>query len=238
MLTLAYMAFAALGCLYVVVAAFLGHVSDFGTAHSAGHGGHADGVGHGGHWGFGGHGAGKGVAADGGHVAADAYGVGGTGHGAVSAGAPGVPAFHFPFFSPLALATLVAALGAYGLIAKIGLKVGDEASLAIALPAALATAYGIAYLGWRLVSGSRGSSMIRVAELAGAPAEVTTPIPAGGMGEAVAMVGGQRYAAPAREAGGGELPRGAAVTVVSMVGSTLVVRAGDGRRQATGDRDG
>jgi hypothetical protein len=226
-LTLAYMAFAALGCLYVLIAAFLGHVSDFGGAHSAGHGGHADASGAGGHSGHGGqesHGG-----------AADSYGIGGGGHGTVSASTHGAPAFHFPFFSPLALATLVAALGAYGLVAKIGFKVGDEASLALALPAALATAYAITYVGWRLVSGSRGSSVIRLADLPGSAAEVTTPIPAGGMGEAVAMVSGQRYAAPAREVGGGAVPRGAAVTVVSMVGSTLVVRATAGRQRETLD---
>ena len=64
-------------------------------------------------------------------------------------------------------------------------------------------------------------------QIAGSAAEVTAPIPAGGVGEAVAMVAGQRYSAPAREAGGGAVPRGAAVTVVGMAGPTLLVKAGN-----------
>jgi hypothetical protein len=38
-----------------------------------------------------------------------------------------------------------------------------------------------------------------------------------------ALVGGQRFTAPAREADGGALARGAAVTIVRMVGTTLLV---------------
>ena len=65
-------------------------------------------------------------------------------------------------------------------------------------------------------------------QLAGSAAEVTAPIPAGGVGEAVAMVAGQRYAASAREADGRAVPRGTAVTVVGMVGPTFLVRADPG----------
>ena len=60
--------------------------------------------------------------------------------------------------------------------------------------------------------------------------KVTTPIPAGGLGEVVAMVRGQRYSAAAREAHGGALPRGAAVVVTGMVGSTLLVQT-DGPKE-------
>jgi len=213
-LTLVYMGFAGLGCLYVVLAAFLGHATDF-SSHDAGAGaagGNGGIVG-----GYSGHA---------GHAASDtAYGVGGGGHGAVHATAPAAAGFHFPFFSPLALATLVAAIGGYGLIAKFALDAGDGASLAMAVPAALLTAYGITYAGWRLASGSRASSVIHLDGLPGTFAEVTVPIPAGGVGEAMAMAGGQRYAAPAREVDGAAVARGAMVTVVAA-GTTLLVRAG------------
>jgi membrane protein implicated in regulation of membrane protease activity len=224
-LTLMYIAFAVLGCGYVLVSAFLGHLGDFGGGEHGGadHGG-ADhgGADHGGHD----HGPGEG-----GH-----YGVDGGGHGSATADAAGGAAFHFPFFSPLAIATLLAALGSYGLIAQHGFGVSEGASLLVALPAALATAYGVTYLGWRLVAGSRASSVISLAQLAGAPAEVTVPIPAGGVGEAAALVSGQRYSAPAREADGREVARGAAVTVVGLVGTHLVVAAGrkPGRHNESG----
>jgi hypothetical protein len=209
LLTLVYMAFAGLGCLYVVLAAFLGHVTDAFGHDSSGA-------------------AGGGHAADaGGHASHGdtAYGVGGGGHGGVHATAPAAASFHFPFFSPLALATVVAAIGGYGLIAKAALGAGDGASLAMAVPAAVLTAYGVTYVGWRLVSGATSSSLIRLEDLAGAAAEVTVPIPAGGVGEAMTVAGGQRYAAPAREAAGLAVARGAAVTIVTA-GPTLVVRAG------------
>ncbi len=209
MLTLTYIVFAVAGCGYVVVSALVGHLFDFGD--SSGDAG-ADG------------GDGGGADDAGGH-----YGVDGGGHGTAAAG-HGVHAdFHFPFFSPLALATLFAALGGYGLIAQFGFHWQDSASLLFAVPAALATAYGVTYVGWRLVRGSRATSVIRTAQLAGAHAEVTTPIPAGGIGEAVAVVGSQRYAAPARESEGREVPRGAYVQVVGMVGPTLVVTVGGGK---------
>jgi membrane protein implicated in regulation of membrane protease activity len=208
MLTLTYLALAVVGAGYVVVAALLGHLADaFG-----GDGGHAHG---------GGHDAGGG-----------AYGVEGAGHGAVSATDVGASSFHFPFFSPLAVATLAGALGAWGLVAKYGFRAGDGVSLLAAIPLALATAYAVTYAGWRLVQGSRGSSAIRLADLVGAPAEVLTPIPAGGVGEIAATVGGQRYTGPAREAGGREVPRGALVTVVRVVGATLVVAAPSGAEGA------
>jgi hypothetical protein len=209
LLTLVYMAFAGLGCLYVVLAAFLGHAADVGGHDTSATGG-------------GGHAAHAGDQAGHGDTA---YGVGGGGHGGVHATAPAAASFHFPFFSPLALATLVAAIGGYGLIAKAALGAGDGASLAMAVPAAVLTAYAVTYVGWRLVSGSTSSSLIRLEDLAGGAAEVTVPIPAGGVGEAMAIAGGQRYAAPAREVSGQAVARGATVTIVAA-GTTLVVRTG------------
>lgn len=189
---------AVLGCGYVLVSMVLGHL-DFGDGGDGGH------------------------AADHGGGGGD-YGVEGHGHGSVSTSGVGLTGFHFPFFSPLAVATLLGATGAYGLIAKFGLAVSDNASLYFAIPAAVLTTYGVTYVGWRLVVSSRGSSQIRIADLCGARAEVITPIPAGGVGEVAALVCGQRYNSAARECEGREVPRGTTVTVEEMVGTTLVVR--------------
>jgi membrane protein implicated in regulation of membrane protease activity len=163
-----------------------------------------------------------------GHIA-DAFD-GGDGHGDGHHGdAHGVAAFHFPFFSPLALSTLFGALGAWGLIMKHGFRLADAASLLTAIPLAIATGYAVTYAAWRMVSGSRGSISIRLSDLVGATAEVLTPIPAGGMGEIAALVDGQRFARPARESQGREVPRGAQVKVVQVVGGTLLVTIADGR---------
>ena len=205
MLTVAYIALAVVGCGYVLVSAFLGHADDSGG---------------------GGHDAS-------GDAAGGDYGVDGTGHGTIHASSGGGADFHFPFFSPLALATLGAAVGAWGLIAQFGFGLEGDRSLLLALPAALATAYAVTWASWRMVRGSRGTSAISLAALPGAPAEVTTPIPQGGVGEVAALVDGQRFSAPAREAEGGALARGASVTVVRMVGNTLLVRSQPGAGRET-----
>ena len=207
MLTVAYIALAVLGCGYVLVSAFLGHADD--AADSGGH---------------------DSSGAD----AHSSYGVDGSGHATTHASAGDGAAFHFPFFSPLALATLAAAIGAWGLIAQFGFGLHGDRSLLLALPAALATAYLVTWASFKVVSGSRGTSTISLSALAGSPAEVITPIPAGGLGEVAALVNGQRFTAPAREADGGALARGAAVTVVRMVGNTLLVtpQRGAGRESS------
>jgi membrane protein implicated in regulation of membrane protease activity len=201
LLTLTYLALAVLGAGYLLFSVFVGHF-DFGG-----------GDGHG----------------DAGHDTGDAhmdYGVDAGGHASASAHAPHAAEFHFPFFSPLALATLFACIGGYGLIALHGFRLPDTTSILAAIPAAVVTAYLVTYAGFRIVSSSRGSSQIRLSDLAGAHAEVITPIPKGGLGEVAALVGGQRYTAPAREAQGREVPRGAQVRVLKMVGSTLIVEVG------------
>jgi membrane-bound ClpP family serine protease len=201
LLTLTYLALAVLGAGYLLLSVFLGH-SDLGE-------GHGDAGDHGPH----------------GNDAHMDYGVDAGGHASASADALQAAEFHFPFFSPLALATLFACIGGYGLIALYGFNADDAVSILIAIPAAVVTAYLITYAGWRIVGSSRGSSQIRLQDLAGAHAEVITPIPAGGVGEVAALVSGQRYTAPAREAHGREVPRGAQVKVVKMVGSTLLVES-------------
>jgi membrane protein implicated in regulation of membrane protease activity len=194
MLTLAYLVLAVLGAGYIVVAAALGHLSDAGGHDQA--------------------------APAGGDVS---YGVDHAGHGHASASGGAAAPFHFPFFSPLALATLFAAFGGWGLLALFGLEVREGMSLAVAGPAALATAYVVTYLAHRIVTSSRGSSQLRLDRIVGAAGEVTVPIPAGGVGEATVMVGAHRYAAPARDVGGQAIPRGTSVVVERLAGTTLVV---------------
>jgi membrane protein implicated in regulation of membrane protease activity len=140
------------------------------------------------------------------------------------AGADGV--FHFPLLSPTGLATIAGSLGAFGLITTFGFGLTDWNSVLVAVPLALLFSYAATYAAWRVVVGSSTTSAIATADLAGADAEVITPIPAGGVGEAAAFVGGQRYTSAAREIDGLEVPRGAVVSVVRLAGSTLYVKAG------------
>ena len=109
------------------------------------------------------------------------------------------------------------------MVALLGLRVNQGASVAIAGPAAVVTAYGVTYLAHRIVATSRGSSQIRLNQIVGAAGEVTVPIPEDGVGEATVMVGAERFSAPARDGNGKSIPRGSAVTVLRMVGTTMVV---------------
>ncbi len=200
MLVLGYFVLAVLGAGYVLISMLLGHVADFGSHDPGAH-----------------------VGADA-HTAGGDYGVDHAGHGNATAGDGAAAAFHFPFFSPLALATLAASIGGLGLVAKFGMKVANGPSLLFALPGAVVLTYAVTWLAWKLAISSTGTSALRPEQLAGVPAEILTPIPAGGIGEAAALVGGQRFAAPAREVDGLEVPRGASVTVMRFSGGTLVVK--------------
>jgi len=134
--------------------------------------------------------------------------------------------FQFPLLSPSGLGALAGSLGAFGLIARFGLGLSDWPSLMVALPLALLFTYAATYAAWRVLVGSSTTSTIAAADLVGAEAEIVTPIPAGGVGEAAAFVRGQRYTAPAREVDGLDVPRGAVVSVVRLAGATLYVKAG------------
>jgi membrane protein implicated in regulation of membrane protease activity len=200
MLVLGYMVLAVVGAGYVLVSMLLGHLVDVGSHDPGAH---------------------AGIDA---HTASANYGVEHAGHGDARAGDGIAAAFHFPFFSPLALATLSAAIGGLGLVGRFGLKLADGPSLLFAFPAALVVTYLVTWVTWKVAMSSVGTSTIRSDRLAGVTAEILTPIPGGGVGEAAAFVDGQRFAGPAREVDGREVTRGTPVTVVRLSGSTLIVK--------------
>src|SRR5262245_7577574 len=102
------------------------------------------------------------------------------------------------FLSPMAVAMLFAAVGGWGLVGQHAIGLGSS-GLALARPPGWLTAFGVVNATARLAGGSQSpGSEIRMVEFFGAAAEVITPIPAGGLGEVAAIVGGQRYAGPAR----------------------------------------
>ncbi len=163
LLTLTYVALAVLGAGYLLLSVFLGH-SDLGGE------GHGD--------------AGPITAPD----AHMDYGVDASRPRLGFRDAPHAAEFHFP----LLLASR--ARDAFRLHRRLrphrSLRVStaDAVSILVAIPAAVVTAYLITYAGWRIVGSSRGSSQIRLQDLAGVHAEVITPIPKDGMGEVAALV--------------------------------------------------
>jgi membrane-bound ClpP family serine protease len=75
-----------------------------------------------------------------------------------------------------------------------------------------------------LLIAPQGSSDITQSDIVGATAEVTTPIPVGGMGEVTLVAQGGRISYPARSLDRVALPRGTTVTIIEMVGSVVAVR--------------
>jgi membrane protein implicated in regulation of membrane protease activity len=206
MLTLIYLILAGMGCFYIAASFLLGH-GESGGHHGHDAGGDAGGDGDGGH----GH--------DDAHSGED---------GAWAKAASPLRSF----LSPMAVAMLFAGVGGWGLVAQHAVGLGPS-SLLLALPLGLLTAIGVVNATARLARSSQSpGDEIRMEQFFGAAGEVITPIPAGGVGEVAAIVGGQRYAGPAREIEGRAVPRGTLVTVVEKVGPTLVVTAGESKEES------
>lgn len=148
---------------------------------------------------------------DGGHIGHDI-------HGDSAESGP-----HFTLLSPLTLAILFASIGAFGLITRYGFGLADGPSIIVSVAGGLGTAYVVARAAGTIIMGSRGTSTIRADALVGSRGEVVLGIPAGGVGEVALLLANQRYTSPARSADGTAIASGAAVTVVRLAGTTLVV---------------
>ena len=130
-----------------------------------------------------------------------------------------------PSLSPVTVASFVTAFGAFGIVASQGMNTSAGLSILVAAIGALIVA-AIAHFafGYFLIA-PQGSSEVTQKDIVGATAEVTTPIPVGGLGEVTLVAQGGRLTYPARSLDRVLLPRGTTVTIVEEVGSELHVRA-------------
>ena len=153
---------------------------------------------------------------DGGHVE------GGGGHaeaGLESSDMPGMSPF-----SPMIIASFVAAFGGFGLIFReIPATHSTWWSAPLAMLAALVLALILFYLLRGLFRAAQSTSESRISEVVGVIAEVITPIPAKGVGEIAYVQKGARYSAPAREEAGEAVAGGQAVKIVRVAGSQFYV---------------
>lgn len=127
-------------------------------------------------------------------------------------------------FSPITVATFVTVFGAAGLIATLGFDVDARGSLLIAFLCAAVVSLLVALVYGRLLVVMQGSTDIREADMIGMLGQVTTPIPADGMGEVLFEIAGERGIRPARTTGSTAIARGATIVVEEIVGGVLVVR--------------
>lgn len=130
----------------------------------------------------------------------------------------------FAALSPTTIATFITAFGGLGLIFS---SIGWTRSAWLSVPLSVVGGLGIAALVFllfrKIFASTQSSSEGRVRELFGRSATVITPIAAGGIGEIAYEQGGTRYTAPARELDSGEIPAGATVRIVRVVGTQFHV---------------
>ncbi|HLY10034.1 MAG TPA: hypothetical protein VKW04_12075 [Planctomycetota bacterium] len=130
---------------------------------------------------------------------------------------------HYQPLSPVSIALFVTTFGGIGLLLK---KMGQPAYIQIPAAAFSGILAGglVAYVFYRIMQATQGSSHARAGEEIGLDAEVTISIPSGGLGEIAYVVRGSRFNNPARTVDGRDLPAGAGVKIVSKSGNTYLVQ--------------
>ncbi len=157
----------------------------------------------------------------GGHDGGD---VGTGGHAEAGFDDSGVPGISF--FSPLVLASFIAAFGGLGIVFS-GIKATESVWLSapLSVAGALLIAVFVLWLFNLVFSRSQSSSESRVATLAGQTATLISPIPENGVGEIAYVQGGTRYTAPARSEKRLSIPQGRTVKITRVVGTQFYVEA-------------
>ncbi|MGH2545086.1 MAG: hypothetical protein ACRDIB_20035 [Ardenticatenaceae bacterium] len=128
------------------------------------------------------------------------------------------------FMTPLIIAPTLAGIGTVGLLLALLWNVPWLLHLPLALLGGLALGYAIFFVLARIIAPMQGSSEVRVGELWGTVAEVTTPIPENRLGEIRFIASGSYHTTPARSVTGETIPRGATVMIEKVENSIAFVR--------------
>lgn len=157
----------------------------------------------------------------GGHDGGD---VGTGGHAEAGFDDSGLPGISF--FSPLVLASFIAAFGGLGIVFS-GIKATESVWLSapLSVGGALCIAALVLWLFNLVFSRAQSSSESRVATLLGQSATLITPIPENGVGEVAYVQGGTRYTAPARSENRAAIRQGQTVKIVRIVGTQFYVES-------------
>jgi membrane protein implicated in regulation of membrane protease activity len=152
--------------------------------------------------------------------------VGTGGHAEAGFDDSGVPGISF--FSPLVLASFIAAFGGLGIVFS-GIKATESVWLSapLSVAGALCIAVFVLWLFNLVFSRSQSSSESHVATLAGQTATLICPIPENGVGEIAYVQGGTRYTAPARAEKRAAIPQGQTVKITRIVGTQFYVEPVD-----------
>jgi len=134
--------------------------------------------------------------------------------GAEGAGGPSI-------FSVRIMASFLTAFGVGGVVARYyGLSHPAASGVGAVAGAVMST---LVYEFARILYSQQASSEIHMSGLIGRTAEVTVPIPQGGVGQITMTFGGERTEHIARSADGRAVPRGAEVVVTALRGDSVIV---------------
>jgi hypothetical protein len=150
--------------------------------------------------------------------------MGGDAHGDISGGDAGVGEIHFPFLSPVVIATFVTAFGAGGLVGLKFLGFLEGLSVLVALGTALLVAFLVGLLVMKMYQVLESNAVTTAQSLVGHQAEVTEPILAAGVGEISFSGKSSRITGPARSEENRNIKRHALVTITRVVGGLYYVR--------------
>jgi hypothetical protein len=153
--------------------------------------------------------------------------LGGHDFGPIHADVPGGvdhPEVSVPSLSPVTVASFVTAFGAFGLIGLGLFDVSARWSLAWAAIGGVVVAVIAHFAFGYFLIAPQGSSEVGRADILGAVAEVTTPIPADSVGEVAFVAQGGRVTYPAKSGAGTPIARGTTVVIERIISGIVVVR--------------
>jgi membrane protein implicated in regulation of membrane protease activity len=137
------------------------------------------------------------------------------GHDVDHAGGPSI-------FSTRIIAAFLTAFGVGGVVGRYyGLSHPAASGIGVIFGVVMSSAV---YQFAKVLYSQQASSELHMSGLVGAPAEVSVAIPAGGVGQIVVRVSGERTEHVARAADGQPIARGAAVVIASIGGDAVTVR--------------
>lgn len=132
-------------------------------------------------------------------------------------------AVHFSPISPVTISMFVSTFGGVGLVLSRACHMPGLISLPVAAVSAFVVAAGVFYLFYTIFRVTQGSSEAHVSSLRGLEAEVTTTIPAEGLGEIAYVSRGTRYTGSARSDDRKPHPANSTVVISRVVGGIFCV---------------
>ncbi len=144
--------------------------------------------------------------------------------GDIAGGDAGVGDVHFPLFSPVVIATFVAAFGAGGIIGMKVFALVPAMSLLVAMGFGVGIGLLAGFVVMKIYKHLQSNAITTAQSLVGSLAEVIEPIPAESVGEILFSGKSQRMSGPARSEEKKDIKRHAMVTITKVVGGLYIVR--------------